>query len=720
MRTYSNPIATAEVLTGGFADPFVMRFNGTYYLYCTAPEVPCWTSTDLVCWKPERATMDASEFPGLVPFAPEVFYADGDFFMVTSPHGRGHYVLRSESPLGPFRRLTPNLGRAIDGHVLIDDDGRWYFYWAGWEGIWASEMLSPTELGEPVLTGAHMNGWTEGPSVTKRDGRYYMTLTGNHYLSPGYRVNGAVSDNPLTGFVDDPMNPLLLSAYGPTIGLGHPSTITGPDLVSSYLVYHSLRADRLRDLNIDRLIYSQGSQQVLGPSELAPAPSPADIESRWPDDREAWTVRAELATDGSGWATMGPGDATWVPVLTAPFTLEASLIPAPRTVASVTLARDNAHPELSIRFDPALPGVVVDGSLVGVGRRYRHDSAHTIRVVHDGGRIRVLLDGREVLDRRQPPAPLKLAVQAEEGDLKLGYVGATRATPAIADQLADKPVPGRFWGAPPSGAGNDAPNKPAGLLLPEGERAGYRLIAARPGRYRVLLAGEGMDTGTATVSTNRETVPMKAVSHTVGWAVVDLRQGEQELWLASTAGDRSVSLVEVRPEVSTSGLRVTRRTVEANCKQLILEHAPLDFILSAEVEVDRAAASGHADLLLRASQLALGFEGQDERLGVNFLLGYSVQIHADRVALERHDYDATLLGEWHGQLLPSLPQRIDIHARGGAFDIALNGVRIISACDRRPHLVGGFGVRTVDAKLHIPDLSIVPWEPDADSTGSIA
>ncbi len=99
-----------------------------------------------------------------MPFAPEVVYANGAFFMYTSPSGHGHFVLRSDSPTGPFVPISPNVGHAIDGNVLIDDDGRWYFYWAGDEGIWGCEMTSPTEFGEPVFTGIHMNGWTEVPS----------------------------------------------------------------------------------------------------------------------------------------------------------------------------------------------------------------------------------------------------------------------------------------------------------------------------------------------------------------------------------------------------------------------------------------------------------------------------------------------------------------------------------------------------------------------------
>ncbi len=69
---------------------------------------------------------------------------------------------RASGPPAPFRKISENVGHAIDGSVFIDDDGKWYFYWAGDEGIWGCEMTGPAGFGEPVLTGAFLHGWTEG------------------------------------------------------------------------------------------------------------------------------------------------------------------------------------------------------------------------------------------------------------------------------------------------------------------------------------------------------------------------------------------------------------------------------------------------------------------------------------------------------------------------------------------------------------------------------
>ena len=103
---YQNPIAK----NGDFADPFALRWNGRYYLYCTNPDLRCWSSADLVHWRPEGPVIGPDVFPGLVPFAPEVVYSDGKFYLYTSPSGFGHYVLESERPTGPFRKISEMWG----------------------------------------------------------------------------------------------------------------------------------------------------------------------------------------------------------------------------------------------------------------------------------------------------------------------------------------------------------------------------------------------------------------------------------------------------------------------------------------------------------------------------------------------------------------------------------------------------------------------------------
>jgi len=238
--TYINPLIfydDKDTWSGyGVGDPFVMRYNGRYYLYCSTKDgeigIQCWTSDDLVEWN--YAGLCAEEELTMSAYAPEVVYYNGAFYMYTSPAGHGHYVLKSDTPTGPFTAVTENFGLSIDGDVFIDDDGKWYFYSADIAGIRGYTMSSPTEVdaASGVNTNSYMNGWTEGSMIIKYNGRYYMTYTGNHVWCDGYRIDYSVSEDSPLSFTPALNNPILLST-GESLnvkGIGHSSTVLGPDL----------------------------------------------------------------------------------------------------------------------------------------------------------------------------------------------------------------------------------------------------------------------------------------------------------------------------------------------------------------------------------------------------------------------------------------------------------------------------------------------------------
>ena len=629
MDTYRNPIARA----GDFADPFVLRHDGRYYLYCTNPDVRCWSSADLVDWRLEGPTVAEDVFPGLVPFAPEVVSADGAFFMYTSPSGHGHFVLRADAPTGPFLPVSGNVGHAIDGNVLIDDDGRWYFYWAGDEGIWGCEMASPTEYGEAVFTGIHMTGWTEGPFVSKRDGKYWMTLTGNHYLSTGYRIDAAWSDHPLAGYRADPLNPVLVSTTGPVVGLGHSSSVTGPDLVSTYLVYHNLNADASRDLDIDRQVWGAGSLQVLGPTASAPRPAAPDEVSEW-DARSTqnWTTAGDTLqlADSAGVLSGEGATATWGVVLGDTFTAELNLTGA-------------GH------------GVVLDDRRILLPGDRAADALHCWVIVSDGTTTRVTIDGREHVDLAGV-APTRLGVLAGPTPLRIGHVALTRTTASSADRAAPRPVPGRFWAS-----GGD-----------------WALHVQESGRYRVYAGGAAIST-------------------------LELPAGPGTLTLDGTTEPVLVTVLPV-PDGTTASF--TGETLEGHGKLLLGDATWDEFALDATVAVGFGDGDSHADLLLRASQLAEGGEGNDPVLGIDFLLGYSVQLHRDRIVLARHAYDERVLATHPVSIDESAPHRIHLRSRGGTISVELDGRSLFDVTDPLPYPAGSVGIRTSNARLHVEHLEL--------------
>ena len=658
MTTYENPVAKA----GDFADPFVLRHDGRYYLYCTNPDVRCWRSTDLVTWQLEGPTIADDTFPGLVPFAPEVVYADGEFFMYTSPSGHGHFVLRSDSPTGPFTPVSGNIGHDIDGNVLIDDDGRWYFYWAGDEGIWGCEMASPTELGTPVFTGIHMNGWTEGPFVGKRDGRYWMTLTGNHYLSRGYRIDAASSDHPLTGYRADPLNPILVSTSGPVVGLGHSSTVTGPDLVSTYLAYHNLNSDASRDLDIDRQVWSGQSLQVLGPTTSAPVPAAPD---------ELW--------DRDGVAPGGGSITVWGVDPGRVFTAELNLAGA-------------GH------------GIALDGRVIPLPDDLAPRALHCWRVVADG-MVRISIDGR---DRMSLPIDTvaRLGVFAGSGPVRIGHVALTRTTATAADRGAPKPVPGRFWASLGEGAERIlAGERPYDVVaLRPGDTVSYRLHVQTPGVHRIYVAGEfGPDDALALAVD--DVVQDAAIVGGVLAATVDLAPGAH-LAIRGVSGEPLLALVTVTPALAAGAASVSDERLEGFGKRTLGDATWDDVDVDATISVAFEEGASHADLLLRATQFAEGGEGDDTRLGIDFLLGYSVQLHSDRVVLARHAYDERVLATHPVTIDPSASHQLRLRARGGTISVELDGRSLFDVHDPLPYSAGSVGIRTSNARLHVERLEL--------------
>ncbi|OJV34744.1 MAG: hypothetical protein BGO29_09940 [Bacteroidales bacterium 36-12] len=264
----------------GIGDPYILKYNGSYYLYCSTRDrtegVKCFVSKDLVNWS--AAYMCSTDPITRGAYAPEVVYWNGTFYMYTSPAGNGHYVLTSTSPTGPFTRVTENFGKSIDGSVFIEDDGTWYFYHAGGGGggMQGCTMSSPTTVGAGRNIGVSMNNdWTEGPTLIKRNGVYYMIYTGNHVISKGYRIDYAKNTSgPLATFTPQAkQNPILVNTEGTNVGLGHGSAFIGPDLDSYYYTYHSLAGDYgwgpYRRFNYDRIAWNGDKMTILGPTVWA-------------------------------------------------------------------------------------------------------------------------------------------------------------------------------------------------------------------------------------------------------------------------------------------------------------------------------------------------------------------------------------------------------------------------------------------------------------------
>lgn len=302
-KTYKNPMEIEgqhgpDRHTGGkdygIGDPFVIRYNGKYYLYPSSNEsrVKVFESIDLVNWEYKGEVTQGDDV--YYAYAPEVVYYDGMFYMVTSPHGNGHYILKSESPYGPFQLITDNFGHQIDGSFWITDDDRLFLLYPMDRNIWATELNTKTmlPLNKKIKLNATLKGWTEGPGLFRRGDYHYLTYTGNHVISTGYRVAYSYikGDDPFGQYIMPEDNILLLrSEHDDEFhGLGHSSNVIGPDLDSIYTPYHNLISANgpQRRYCLDRLLTNGNIVYSTGATNFeVPVPDMPQIYG-WFDDPE--------------------------------------------------------------------------------------------------------------------------------------------------------------------------------------------------------------------------------------------------------------------------------------------------------------------------------------------------------------------------------------------------------------------------------------------------
>lgn len=257
---YNSPGAGNPLIPGYFADPTVMKFDDTYYLYATTDGTglgtgpsQVWTSKDFVNWSISPMNWPQTE----KIWAPDVFKAkDNKYYMYYSVPCM-IYSGVSDSPKGPWKNvfgqddkiLIPDRfvqgAITLDAQTFVDDDGSVYMYWGTW-GIYkgfgcGAGKLNPdmkTFSDTVLIPNTQIKDFFEGPFVFKRNGIYYFTYSSGSCHDHTYRVQYDMSKNgPFGPFEFQDNNPILETSKDKTIqGPGHHSIIKeGEDY---YIVYH--------------------------------------------------------------------------------------------------------------------------------------------------------------------------------------------------------------------------------------------------------------------------------------------------------------------------------------------------------------------------------------------------------------------------------------------------------------------------------------------------
>ncbi len=186
-------------------DPFVLPWEGTYYLFGTRAKT-CWgpadgfdgyKSTDLIHWdgpfevfhRPEGFWADKNYW------APEVHVYNGAFYMFATFNSvaldkKGTLILQADTPLGPYRlhsegKITPEEWQCLDGTFYLSQDHTPYMVFSHeWvdlgDGQICGVKLSPDlkrAEGTPFTLFCASQGTPWVKSITHRlfDGPVYVT-----------------------------------------------------------------------------------------------------------------------------------------------------------------------------------------------------------------------------------------------------------------------------------------------------------------------------------------------------------------------------------------------------------------------------------------------------------------------------------------------------------------------------------------------------------------
>ena len=329
---YKNPAKIA-----GIGDPFVIRDEktGTYTMIATSASIGYygWNSEDLVNWGPQHWAYQRPDDAWSIDsyWAPEViFYKDTYYMFYTARQKNGRLtisVATADKAEGPYTDVSKEplfeFGFAIiDASVFIDDDGQAYFYYtkdisensingmglSQLYGVKLTEDLLHTD-GEHVLlttpeqnweTGSPSHRWNEGPIVLKHNDIYYLAYSANYFESPAYSVGYATSENPLGPYTKAEENPILSTRMLKDIsGSGHHAYMYSPDGSELFTSYHThtlpQKPSGNRQLNIDRVLFTEDNKMVInGPSvSWLPVPANSNYRALKPSDYSEIVANAD-------------------------------------------------------------------------------------------------------------------------------------------------------------------------------------------------------------------------------------------------------------------------------------------------------------------------------------------------------------------------------------------------------------------------------------------
>ncbi|MDQ0677618.1 beta-xylosidase [Arthrobacter pascens] len=397
--TFSALEMKSPVLPGYTADPNIVVYGDTYYIYPTTDGIASWGSTkfsaysskNLVDWTDEGVVLDLANvsWTHSNAWAPTATSKDGKYYLYFTA-GQSIGVAVADSPTGPFVDSgAPLVDKAayggaqqIDPAVFTDDDGVSYLFWGNGTARYVplnADMVSYSAANVKTIGG--LTQFREGPFVHKRNSTYYMTYSIDDTRSENYRVGYATASSiagPWTykGVILQKKPELGI------LGTGHNSVLQVPGTDDWYIVYHRFAipgGDGMhRETTIDRLTYAEDGSinpvvptlESVGPQfadtsaptvMIATAPAAPDGAGDWYLDPVTVSVEAsdnsgaaptvEVAVDGGSWV---PYSASFEVASDGPHTVRARATDAAGNTsaeASIAVKIDRTAPQTAATLD---------------------------------------------------------------------------------------------------------------------------------------------------------------------------------------------------------------------------------------------------------------------------------------------------------------------------------------------------------------------------------
>lgn len=209
-----NPIVQTWFTT----DPAPMADGDRLYVYTGHDEEKAdffwmqewrvYSTSDMVNWQDHGSPLALESFKWADDraWAPQCIKRNGKYYFYVPAHCKDSGTMAigvavGKSPVGPFvdpigKPLADGSWDYIDPTVFIDDDGQAWLYWGNPKLYYArlnDDMISFKD-GVHQMDMSTLPGYTEGPWIQKRDGKYYMM-----YACGGIpeRISYALGDSPV-------------------------------------------------------------------------------------------------------------------------------------------------------------------------------------------------------------------------------------------------------------------------------------------------------------------------------------------------------------------------------------------------------------------------------------------------------------------------------------------------------------------------------------------